>query len=46
MKKKGCHILYIRYIVTTSSTEQYSLMNIFLTIFKIRGIVDFTIQER
>ena len=35
---KSRHILYTRHIVTTSSTEPYSLMKIFLTVFKIEGI--------
>ena len=36
------HILYIRHIVTISSTEPYSLMKIFLMIFKPEGIVALT----
>ena len=36
---KSCHILYIRHIVTTSSTEPYSLNSIFLAVFKFGGIV-------
>ena len=40
------HILYTRHIVTTSSTEPYSLVNIFLTVFKIEGIVALTIKGR
>ena len=38
------HILYTRHIVTTSSTEQQSLMKIFLTVFKIEGIVAISIK--
>ena len=41
-----CHILYTRHTVTTSSTEPYHLMKIFLTVFKIEGIVALTIQGR
>ena len=40
------YILYTRHIVTTSSTEPYSLMKIFLAVFKIEGIVALTIKER
>ena len=43
---KSRHILNSRNIVTTSSTEPYSLMKIFLTVFKIEGIVALTIKER
>ena len=43
---KSRHILYTRHIVTTSSTELYNLMKIFLTVFKIEGIVALTIKER
>ena len=42
---KSRYILYTRHIVTTSSTEQYKLMKIFLTVFKIEGIVALTIKE-
>ena len=42
----SCHILYTRHIVTTSSTEPYSLMKIFLTVFKIKGIVALTIKGK
>ena len=38
------HILYTRHIVTTSSTEPYSLMKIFLTAFKIECIVALPIK--
>ena len=41
---KSRHILYTRHIVTTSSTEPYSLMKIFLTVFKLEGIVALTIK--
>ena len=34
------------FIVTTSSTEPYSLIKISLTVFKIEGIVALTIKER
>ena len=40
------HILYTRHIVTISPTELYSLMKIFLTVFKIEGIVALTIKGR
>ena len=40
------HVLYTRHIVTTSSTEPYGLMKIFLTVFKIEGIVALTIKGR
>ena len=42
------HILYTRHIVMTSSssTEPYSLMKIFKTVFKIEGIVALTIKGR
>ena len=43
------HILYTRHIVTVSPTEPYSLMKIFLTVFKIEkieGIVALTIKGR
>ena len=40
------HILYTRHIITTTSTEPYSLMKIFLTLFKIEGIVALTIKGR
>ena len=33
---KSRHIFYTRNIVTISSTEGYSLMNIFRTVFKIQ----------
>ena len=39
-------ILYTRHIVTTSSTEPYSLMNIFLAVFNIEDIVASTIKGR
>ena len=38
------HILYTRHIVRTSSIDPYSLMKIFLMIFKIEGIVVLTIK--
>ena len=42
---KSRHITHTtRQIVTTSSTEPYSLMNIILTVFKIEGIVALTIK--
>ena len=40
------HIFYTRHIVTTSSTEPYSLMKIFPTVIKIEGIVALTIEGR
>ena len=36
---KSRQILYTRHIVTISPTERYSLVKIFLTVFKIEGIV-------
>ena len=39
-------ILYTRHIFTTSSTEQYSLIKIFLTVFKNKGIAALTIKGR
>ena len=42
----SCHILYTTYIVTTSSTEPYSHMKIFLMVFKIEDIVALTIKGR
>ena len=44
---KRRHILYTRHIVTTSSTEPYSLVvNLFLMVFKIEGMVVLTIKGR
>ena len=43
---KSRRIFYTRHIVTNSSTEPYSLMKIFLTVFKIEGIVALTIKGR
>ena len=40
------HILYTRHIVTTFTIERYSLMKIFLTVFKIEGIVALAIKGR
>ena len=45
-QNKSHHILYTRHIVTTSSTEPYSLMKIFLAVFKIEVIVALSIKER
>ena len=45
-EQKSRHIFYTRNIVTTSSTESYSLMKIFQTVFKIEGIEALTIKER
>ena len=42
---KSRHIFYTRRIGMTSSTEPYSLMKIFLIVFKIEGIVALTIKE-
>ena len=36
---KRRHILYTRHMFTTSSTDSYSLVILFLTVFKIVGIV-------
>ena len=38
-EQKSHHILYIRHNVKTSSTQPYSLMKIFLMVFKTEGIV-------
>ena len=43
---KSRYILYKRHIVMTSSTEPYSLMKIFLTVFKIEVIVALTIKGK
>ena len=40
------HIFFIVLHYTTSCTELYSLMKIFLMIFKIEGIVALTIKGR
>ena len=42
----GGHILYTRHIVMPSSTEPYSLMKIFLEVFKIEGTAALTIKGR
>ena len=39
-------IFFTRHIGTASSTEPYSLMKIFLTVFKIEGIVALAIKGR
>ena len=39
-------IFYIRHTGTTSSTEPYRLIKIFLMVFKIEGIVALTIKGR
>ena len=46
MIKTRHHILYTRHIVTTFTIERYSLMKIFLTVFKIEGIVALAIKGR
>ena len=38
--------IFIHDIVTISSTELYSLMKIFLMVFKIEGIIALTIKGR
>ena len=43
---ESCHILYTRHTVTTSTTELYSLMILFLMVFKIMGIVALAIKGR
>ena len=43
---KSHHLFYTRYIATTYSTKLYSLMKIFLMVFKIEGIVALIIKER
>ena len=45
-RDKSSHILYTRHIVTISSTEPYSLMKIFLMVFRTDGIVALTIKKR
>ena len=42
---KSRHILYTRHIVTISSTKPYSLMKIFLTVFK-KGHCSFNNQGK
>ena len=42
--EKEPHIFYTQHIVTISSTKLYSLMKIFLMVFKIEGIVALTIK--
>ena len=44
-KHKSRHIFHTRHIVMTCSTEPYSLMKIFPSVFKIEGIVALTIKE-
>ena len=46
MNTRATIFLYTRHIVTTSSTVPYTLMKIFLTVFKIEGIVALTIKGR
>ena len=46
MNARALIFFYTRHIVTTSSTEPYSHMKIFLTVFKIEGIVALTIKGR
>ena len=46
MNTKAAIFFYARHIGTTSSTEAYSLMKIFQTVFKIEGIVALIIKER
>ena len=45
-EQKSSHIVYTRHTVTTSYTEPYSLMKIFLTVFKTKGTVALTIKGR
>ena len=40
------HISYTRHILMTSSIDSYSLMRIFLKVFKIEGIVALTVKGR
>ena len=44
MNKKAPIFFYTGHIVTISSTELYSLMKIFLMVFKIEGMFYITIQ--
>ena len=46
MMRESPHIFYTGHIVTISSTELYSLMKIFLMVFKIEGIVAITIKGK
>ena len=46
MNTRAAIFFYTRHIGMTSSTEPYSLMKIFLTVFKIEGIVALTIKGR
>ena len=46
MNTRAVIFFYARHTVTTSSTEPYSLLNIFLTVFKIERIVALTIKGR
>ena len=47
MNTRAPYFLYTtHHIVKISATELYSLMKIFLMVFKIEGIVDLTIKRR
>ena len=46
MNTRAAVIFYTRHIGMTSSTELYSLMKIFLKVFKKEGIVPLTIKGR
>ena len=46
MNTRAAISFYTRHIGMTSSTEPYSLMKIFLTVFKIGGLVALTIRRR
>ena len=45
-ERAAIFFFYTRHIGMTSSTEPYSLMKIFLTVFKIEGIAALTINGR
>ena len=45
-RAKSRHILYTRHIVTTSSTQPYTLMKILLTVYKVEGILALIIKGR
>ena len=46
MNTKAAIFFHTKHIVTTSSTEPYGLIKIFLTVFKIEGIVALIIKGR
>ena len=46
MNTRAAIFFYTRHIVTTSSTVPYSVMKVFLMVFKTEGIVALTIKGR